>query len=711
MWMATVAFGLTAVAVPEIPEGWQWNTQRPFQGITVTASSEQADQWPASKAIDGITAEPEGLWQTLRDNPTAAWLELSLERPRKIKGVRIFHQHEAGYYRSIDYSIACWVNGAWQAVAEVTDNKHTGWRDHDFEAFETDKVRIDIAKSEHGYRMGLNEVELVYALNPQSPESPRFVMNEPHCCGPVAEMGEIAFDLRQPAGTSVALSTRTAPDASGQPGAWSEWSPPYTESPAAIASPAGEWIQCRAAFTDAADAEAVVESMRLGWPTCAGRVELGALLPKPGEPLPITVHFSRPMDAASSVVADVTLPGGDIQTLTAGAWSDDGRTWRFEPVAPGAEEGLGRLVVGAARTVSRAPMLPYTMPLAIGTKPLTDRLKDLVEWTLGHPHKAIFVEGYNKRTMLGLYEITGDQRYLDAVREWAAWLLEYQRPEGYWPTGYGDVYFADTGSALGLLINFYKFATPEEQAAIDTALQRYADLLLERGDTQGRPFVHEDGSLGVGFRADQEGHVTGDLNAPYTISTALTGAEIFGAMYYMTGVERYKEIAVKACDWLLGTMAPSGQIPYYIDDWNPGRQNQSMAWEEWPYDTAAYAGEGFVAAWIYIDDPVFRADLGRRVRPHIEWLLETQNADGSWAKKDSGDQLRSHGLVNLLLWYHEHVEADPRIVAAVQRWYLLILDEAGSAYLRAPGEGIASSLVGRALVELVKPGVDCYRWR
>ena len=42
---------------------------------------------------------------------------------------------------------------------------------------------------------------------------------------------------------------------------------------------------------------------------------------------------------------------------------------------------------------------------------------------------------------------------------------------------------------------------------------------------------------------------------------------------------------------------------------------------------------------------------------------------------------------------------------------MLLLDEKRSAYLKVPGNGIATSLAGRALVEIVRPGVDCYRWK
>lgn len=702
---------MLSISAAGVPMGWQWTLDRPFGDMAVKASSEDAGQWPASKAVDGITAEPEGIWQTERNNPESAWLELHLDAPAMVKGVRIYHQHNDGYYRSIDYSIACRVQNEWKTMAEIEGNETAGWREHLFEPVKTDTVRIEITKSEHGFRMGLNEVELIYAAEPTHGGKAHVRVSEPYRCGPVPEMGLFWFDIEAPEGARVEFATRTAPDDGGKPGAWSEWSAPITESPSRITSPVGEWVQCRAKLFDSPAGRVIADSITLGWPECVNRLDVGQLVPQPNTDVALAAHFRAPMDTRSMLRGEITLPGGARQTLDGGTWNTDGQAFRFEPVSLGPNEGLASLALGGARTAEGYPMLGYEMNLVVGDKPLLDRVRGIAEWMMKNPQEAIFVEGYNQRTILALYEITREQRYLDHVREWVSWLLEYQRPEGYWPTGYGDVYFADTGSALGLFVNYYKFATPEERERIDTAFQRYLNLLLVRGDSTGKPFVHEDGSLGVGFDADKEGNIEGDLNKPYTISTALTGAEIFGALYYMHGNERYKEIAINACDWLLGTMAESGQIPYFIEDWNPDGKNQEWVWERWPYDTSAYAGEGFLSAWIYIDDPEFRKELGERVKPHIEWVLRTQNPDGSWAAKGSGDQLRSHGIVNMLLWYYRDVDPDPRVLSAVQRWYLLVLDEDRGAYLKIPGDGIATSLGGRALAGIIRPGVDCYRWK
>ena len=57
------------------------------------------------------------------------------------------------------------------------------------------------------------------------------------------------------------------------------------------------------------------------------------------------------------------------------------------------------------------------------------------------------------------------------------------------------------------------------------------------------------------------------------------------------------------------------------------------------------------------------------------------------------------------------VRRDPRIADAIRRYALLLLDEQRCRYLNLPGNAIATSLAGRALVEIIKPGVNCYRWK
>ena len=105
--------GATATsALGAVPEGWQWKTRFPFGRLTATASSEQKGRWDAGKAVDGNTADDEGTWLTYRksstskERPDSAWLQVKLDRPRRVAGVNIYHQDDIHHYRSVDYSIS-----------------------------------------------------------------------------------------------------------------------------------------------------------------------------------------------------------------------------------------------------------------------------------------------------------------------------------------------------------------------------------------------------------------------------------------------------------------------------------------------------------------------------------------------------------------------------------------------------------------------------
>lgn len=81
---------LTTHACPaDVPRRWRYTLSRPFGHVTVAASTEEKDLWPAYKALHVDTSEPEGIWQTLRNSPESAWLALRLTEPERVKGVRL----------------------------------------------------------------------------------------------------------------------------------------------------------------------------------------------------------------------------------------------------------------------------------------------------------------------------------------------------------------------------------------------------------------------------------------------------------------------------------------------------------------------------------------------------------------------------------------------------------------------------------------------
>lgn len=336
------------------------------------------------------------------------------------------------------------------------------------------------------------------------------------------------------------------------------------------------------------------------------------------------------------------------------------------------------------------------------------------------PH--IYVGGYYMRTLVAGYEIFGDRRYLDTAIAYGDYLLAKQMPSGFWATGYGPIYLADTGSALGLFIVLYKHVDHARQQKYFDAVQRYANSIQSDG------MIHPNGAFGTGWR--NAATMSGPIYDQYTLSSVLTGAEVFTWMYHMTKQDKYREIAYHALKWVFSTMRSDGNIPYILAeegaDWTKhgDPKNDYQLWTASTYGTAAYVGEGVVSFDLYCGNPVWKSWIEKTVRPNIEFLLRTQLPDGTWSKlgQKSWDRTRSPGIINYLTWYYNHVDRDPRIVKAVQRFDAFIVVPAnGKSYGllndgadygpkdKASAFNTATSLTGRALADIVSPDVDA-KW-
>lgn len=341
--------------------------------------------------------------------------------------------------------------------------------------------------------------------------------------------------------------------------------------------------------------------------------------------------------------------------------------------------------------------------------------------------QTIFTNGYYMRTLVAGYAVFGERRYLDVATRYADLLLAKQSPRGYWATGYGNIYLADTGSALGLFIVLNPHVDAARRQRYMGAMRRYATAIEKDG------LISASGAIGTGYRADKEGNITGPYNDEYTISSALTGGEIFTWMYHATREEKYRRIAYNALRWILSTMRNDGVIPYVLlGEGSPleGKgdpETQFRLWERARYLTSAYVGEGVLSFDLYCGQPQWRKEIRERIRPHIEFLLKTQNPDGTWAAPDSQkawDQKRSPGIVNFLVWWHEKVEHDPRVAAAVRKFDAFLMDPARAKAFGMLNAGAkvdysvsspetrldcVTGIGGRAVADIVSPLVDA-RW-
>jgi hypothetical protein len=337
---------------------------------------------------------------------------------------------------------------------------------------------------------------------------------------------------------------------------------------------------------------------------------------------------------------------------------------------------------------------------------------------------VIYRGAYYMRTLVAGYEIFGELTYLDIATAYADKLLERQLPTGYWPTGYGAIYFADAGSAIGLFIALDRYVDEGRRQRYLDAVRRHVTAIQADG------FINPSGGIGAGWQRLEDGKSSGQATREYTVGSALCGGEVFTWMYHKTRDEKYRQTAVNALRWVLGTMARDGRIPYIFEaeGTDLGKKgdykNDYLLWERIPYDTAAYVGEGVAAFDMHCDNPDWRAEVRKKIVPHVEWLLQTQNCNGTWGIMDSHDQKRSPILVNFLSWFYRNVKKDRRIVRAIQKYdeYLLVPENAKAYGMlnwgARPGVPLhgedesndtLTAMVGLAIAEIIAPGIGS-RW-
>jgi hypothetical protein len=325
---------------------------------------------------------------------------------------------------------------------------------------------------------------------------------------------------------------------------------------------------------------------------------------------------------------------------------------------------------------------------------------------------SIFINGNLARMLMAGYQITGKQAYLDEALRWADTFVQQQQivitsrgeEGGYWadrgPTG--NIYFGDAGTAATALALACRFSTPARQQIYQRAMDRYVRFVYQGSlnDPQGKGrgaartwFVESPaakGAIGTGY---YKGHLSPH---PYTVSTATTAAAFFSQYFALTRKPEIARDAYAAASWLLSLQRPEGGIPYIID---------GTSEIFWPLAVMTYCGEGFVGVHTLVDDQVARQGVARGVKPSIEWLVKTQNADGTWGQTRSDDQQRSPGVLSLLNWYYTKVDRDPRVRAAVDKYVAFLLDPANSRTHGVKELVRTTGFVGLAIAEVLRPGI------
>ncbi len=111
-----------------------------------------------------------------------------------------------------------------------------------------------------------------------------------------------------------------------------------------------------------------------------------------------------------------------------------------------------------------------------------------------------------------------------------------------------------------------------------------------------------------------------------------------------------------------------------------------------------------MAADHLLRDARVRAQLRRALPLHVDWLLRTQNEDGTWGDRAAGETTRTVAISNFLVWYERRCESRADVRAAIRRASKALLDpdlwlQAGLLY-QGNQEDAQRALASRSLVAL-----------
>ncbi|HPG39772.1 MAG TPA: hypothetical protein PLP19_13485 [bacterium] len=325
---------------------------------------------------------------------------------------------------------------------------------------------------------------------------------------------------------------------------------------------------------------------------------------------------------------------------------------------------------------------------------------------------SIFINSNLARVLVAGYEITGKQEYLEEALLWFDRLVSLQqitiasdgREAGWWGdfTPKDNIYLGDAGTSATALAVIVRYADGERREKYMKALELYANFVIygTKEDPQG---LNRGGSNGWIIREGENagaigcGYYKGELSqAPYTISTSVTGAAFFSCMYKLTGNREYLEIAENAVNYLLNVRDPFGEFPYIL---------HNFQLDEWPLDTMSYMADGIISCYINSDDEEFKKSVGKRIARSIQWLLNRQEDNGVWGEMRSEDQQRSQGVLNLLVWYYHDIAHYPQIAATIRANYNFFLNPKNSSFFGVNELPITTGFVGLGIAEVIEPGI------
>jgi hypothetical protein len=225
-----------------------------------------------------------------------------------------------------------------------------------------------------------------------------------------------------------------------------------------------------------------------------------------------------------------------------------------------------------------------------------------------------FVDSYAVRALCVAYDLTGEQKYLNACKAWSQRMVEYQKhmtPRGAYYMHYNrkpgettnDWYAADSSSiGMAILATSVRCEGAEKKHFVDSA-KHFAELVLKN-------CVKPSGGV-----TDGKWSQSSDA---WWCSSALFGSFLFN-LYAVTGDKHYLGAALNITDWL--------------NQWDLTKEQPFPLAQQGPA-MIFYVMENYSAGWPYIaKDPAINRAALAKANWCLDWIATQQGkspADRPW---------------------------------------------------------------------------------
>ena len=207
--------------------------------------------------------------------------------------------------------------------------------------------------------------------------------------------------------------------------------------------------------------------------------------------------------------------------------------------------------------------------------------------------------------------------------ELGSWIHGYYYDDGVYVPDTANPLIQDHCQTGPLMLLCYLHRVTGEERYLDAA-KRSAEFLMRAQNPSGSWSHHWDVARGLGVAAHgaERGGEVNDYGTAAPVSTLLS-------MYRYTGEERYRDAALRGADWLLAAFIDTGALAGWAGQYDEANQPVAARHFEPPSVTqyaARWAASGLFAAYSVTLDEKYLAPV-RRV---LEWFDANQVGDEGW---------------------------------------------------------------------------------